>query len=320
MNYSNHNLRSNLQEWKNRLSRATYDQFGNQLKYLLENIEKNIQLKGVIDEACLKRPYANDVLTQFVDQRQDGGDIAFENETHQVAFNYQFLKYFISRIGNYNLHALIFFQRGDFNDTKSEIIENYISPIIYYLHDKLEKSSSTIYLLEKYKKRTEWFTKKELHNLYSTADKSYEQIFEDDLRLFLFDQGIDYPFSTPKSASGRADVVGEIETNDPIVIEIKIFDRNKNYGKDRVKDGFSQIVKYSNDFNKDVGYLVIFNMDEAELNLKFSEGTQIFPPSIKFNNKVFYFIVINLSMTESASKSGVVKEVEITEQELTAKG
>ncbi len=31
--YYNHNLRTQLQEWKNRLYRATYEQFGHQLKY-----------------------------------------------------------------------------------------------------------------------------------------------------------------------------------------------------------------------------------------------------------------------------------------------
>lgn len=33
--YYNHNLRTDLQEWKNRLVRADYNQFGNQLKYFL---------------------------------------------------------------------------------------------------------------------------------------------------------------------------------------------------------------------------------------------------------------------------------------------
>ena len=39
MNYSNHNLRTNLQEWRNRLHRANYEQFGNQIKFLFQNID-----------------------------------------------------------------------------------------------------------------------------------------------------------------------------------------------------------------------------------------------------------------------------------------
>lgn len=320
MNYSNHNLRTDLQEWKNRLYRAPYAQFGNQLKFLINNLEKNSQIIGLIKEATIKHELSEDELSKISKQGRRGvNNLEFESDSHQAAFCYQFLKYIIKEANSYNLHNLMIFSIGNFEETKNKIVEDYLSPIIYYLHDKLDKSNSIIYLLEKYKRRTEWFTKKELFDQYNNAEKNYEQILEDDLRLFLFDQGIDYPFSTPNSASGRADIIGEIETNDPLVVEIKIFDRTKNYGKDRIRDGFSQIVKYANDYNKDVGYLVIYNMEKVEINLKFTESNNIFPPSIKFNNKVFCFIIINSLTQETASKAGTINEIEITENELTKK-
>lgn len=319
MNYSNHNLRTDLQEWKNRLYRSTFNQFGHQLKYLIDNLDNNLQLYGLIREAILKYEYSEEQLKEIIDNRRRAINLNFDSVLHQASFCYQFLKAMVVIAKGYNLQNLIIFQGRDFEETKTTIVENYISPIIYYLHDQLDKSNSIIYLLEKYKRRTEWFTKKDLFNQYTSADKSYEQILEDDLRLFLFDQGVDYPFSTPMSASGRADVVGEIDTDDPLIVEIKIFDREKGYGKERIRDGFSQIVKYCNDYSKDVGYLIIFNMDKAELNLNFSEKNNIFPASIKFNNKVFYFIIINSSCRETASKSGSINEVEITEYELTKK-
>lgn len=37
-------------------------------------------------------------------------------------------------------------------------------------------------------------------------------------------------FSTPRTPSGKADIVEAIETNDLLIIEIKIFDEPKNYG------------------------------------------------------------------------------------------
>lgn len=318
MNYANHNLRTNLQEWKNRLYRSTYEQFGFQLKYLLSNLDNNLQIHALINDSIKEYHFSQEDFNSRISSYRSH-ELTFENETHQSAYCYQFLKYFIEKTGNYNVHNNTFFRGRDFDDTKTKIIEEYISPIIYYLHDKLEKLNSTIYLLEKYKKRTEWFTQNSILSVYKTATKNYEQILEDDLRLFLFDQGIDYPFSTPLSASGRADVIGEIETDDPLIIEIKIFDRTKKYGKDRIKDGFSQIIKYTNDYNKDVGFLVIFNMEEVEINFKFSEQTKVFPPSFQFNNKTYYFIVINCGFTNSASKSGTTQEIEITESELTKK-
>ena len=318
MSYSNHNLRTDLQEWKNRLYRAPYAQFGNQLKYFLDNLNSIPQLKGLIQESTLKHTFSKDEYEEWSNGANYGRstDIVYQSLENQAAVSFQLLNYVVEGSKSYDLHNLIIFQSSGFDKTKNSIIEDYISPIIYFLHEKLDKSNSTIYLLEKYKRRTEWFTKKELFDKYKSAQKGYEQILEDDLRLFLFDQGIDYPFSTPSSASGRADLIGEIETDNPIVIEIKIFDREKGYGKDRIKDGFNQVVQYTNDYNKDVGYLVIFNMDSAELNFNFSGDSRTFPPSVHFNNKTFYFVVINSSISMTASKRGTLQEIEITESEL----
>lgn len=311
--YYNHNLRTNLQEWKNRLSRASWEQFGHQLKYLLQNIEGNKLIKGLIHEAIIEYPYDKTKIGEVVD---DLRDIQFKNQTDHASFCYQLMHFLIESVGHYDFHQLTIFQSGSFEENKEEVISQTITPIFYYLHDKLDKSNSTIYLLEKYKRRTEWFTKLDLLSRYQSATKSYEQILEDDLRMFLFDQGIDYPFSTPKSTSGRADIIGAIDTSDPIVLEIKIVDKKRGYGKGRIKEGFTQILKYANDYNKDIGYLVIYNLDSSEINCNFSEQNDVFPPVFNFNNKTFFFIVINLAQLESASNLGTLQSIEITEADL----
>lgn len=315
MNYANHSLKTDLEKWTERLRRAPFSEFGQQLKYFMNNLDSNIQLHGVLNEVVRKYEYAQEELNRLEKKRDI--DLIFDNQTHQAAFCYQLLLNLIKKEVKFNIHESKFFQTSEFVKTKSNIIESYIMPIVNFLQDKLDKSSSIIYLLEKYKKRTEWFTKKELCDKYRNSSKNFEQIFEDDLRLFLFDQGVDYPFSTPASASGRADIVGEIDTEDPLIIEIKIFDSAKKYGKKRIMDGFSQIVKYVDDYHKNTGYLVIFNLDEAELNFKFSENSNVFPPVIKFKNKLFYVIVINLSLQKPASKIGKLPVIEVTEEELT---
>jgi len=319
MNYSNHNLRTDLQEWKSRLYRSTYQQFGHQLKYFFQNIDGSKQLFGLINEAINKHYLTPEELEDILFKIERGNAINFESENSQAAFCYQFLKHFFNKYDDYELHNYTEFQRGGFEDNKTRIVEDYIAPIVYYLHDRLDKSNAVIFLLEKYKRRTEWFTKDNILLRYQNASKSFENIFEDDLRLFLFDQGIDYPFSTPSSASGRADIVGAIETDDPLIIEIKIIDKERGYGKERIKGGFTQIVKYANDYNKDVAYLVIFNMDNSSINLKLGDSSKTFPTSFHYDNKTFYFIVINCSSSVSASKIGTLKELTITTDELTIK-
>lgn len=315
--YYNHNLRTNLQEWKGRLYKSTYEQFGHQLKYTLQNIEKNKLLFGLITDIVIKYSYTKEQLKEIGDYDYGRPELSFENEVQHASYSYQMLKYYIEECKSYNLHQYMIFHARDFETTKKNIIEELITPIFYYLHDQLDKSSSVIYLLEKYKRRTEWFTYNALLSKYKSASKNYEQIFEDDLRLFLFDQGIDYPFSTPKSTSGRGDIIGSIETNDPLIVEIKILDKEKKYGRQRINDGFSQIIKYANDYNKDVGYLVIFNVDNIEIDFVLNEKNNIFPPMINFNNKTYFLIVINLHNGISASKIGTTEVLIINENELT---
>lgn len=319
MNYANHNLRTNLQEWMSRLSMANHQQFGHQLKYFFQNIDKNNQLLGLINDEKSAFPLIDKQFDEYFEGKYNGKQISYESEVEHAAFCYQILKYYFIKYSKYDIHNSTLFQRRGFEDTKNTFLEEFISPITYYLIDKLDKSNSTIFLLEKYKRRTEWFTKETLLVQYTSAIKNYEKIFEDDLRIFLFDQGIDYPFSTPSSASGRADIVGQIETDDPLIIEIKILDKEKGYGKGRIKEGFAQIVKYANDYNKQIGFLVLFNIDNLVINFKFEDSKRVFPPSLNFDNKTFYFIVINCYTGYKASKSGETKEITITMDELTKK-
>jgi hypothetical protein len=315
--YYNHNLRTSLQEWKGRLCKSTCEQFGHQLKYCLNNVENNKLLFGLINDAATRYPYSKEDLRAMGDSEYGQPELSFNNETQHASYSYQIIKYYIKEYGAYNLHQLAISRARDCEDAGKYIIEELITPLFYYLHDQLDKSNSIIYLLEKYKRRTEWFTCHDLMKKYETANKNYEQIFEDDLRLFLFDQGIDYPFSTPKSISGRGDIIGSIDTEDPLVVEIKILDKEKKYGKNRIRDGFSQIIKYTNDYSKDVGYLVVFNVDSTEIDLVLTENNNIFPPMISFNNKTYFIVMINLYNGVSASKIGATEVLTIKENELT---
>jgi len=314
--YYNKNLTKNLVQLVERLNSASHEQYGNHLKYLLAFIDGSKQLTLLLDEACERHPLKEELLTSVMEQGNYGRvELEFENEVDHASYSYTLLKYVTSNHG-YNLHRMMMFQGQYFENTKERILDELIKPVIYYLGDRLDESSSVIYLLEKYKKRTEWFTKASLMETYSNATKNYEQIFEDDLRMFLFDQGIEYPFSTPKSASGRADVIGDIDTSNPLIVEIKLLDKNRKYGKERIKEGFTQIVKYTNDYNKDVGYLVVFNIDNTEIKFNFKSEGKSFPPRIVFNNKTYYLIVVDMTLI-SASQAGKMNTITIEESELT---
>jgi hypothetical protein len=97
MNYSSHNLRTDLQEWKNRLYRAPSSQFGHQIKYLFNRIEGNIQLAALINDAKLKYPLAQDYLDKNGEQIPNESNIVFESPQHQASFCFQFLCWFFEK-------------------------------------------------------------------------------------------------------------------------------------------------------------------------------------------------------------------------------
>ncbi|WP_147319930.1 hypothetical protein [Chitinophaga silvisoli] len=277
---------------------------------------------SILQTAKDNYPFTEEVVVSYNDHLFDKGrgsigDYTFDNEEQLASALFHLLTYFQQQ--SYDGRTLV--ENLGTGRTYTENIPNfvdlYIDPITNFIHDKLDETSNIIYLLEKYKKRTEWFMYNILLAKYNMVDnKQYEQVFEDDLRLYLFDQGIDYPFSTPKSASGRADIVGQIHTDDPLILEIKIFDTERGYRKNRVIDGFSQVVKYTNDYNKNVGYLVVFNVDNKEIEISTGESDRTFPPRIVLNNKVYYIVFVNLNFDVSASKTGALKVETITIEEL----
>lgn len=95
MNYSNHNLRTDLQEWKNRLYKAPFGQFGHQLKYFLVNLSTNKQLAGILQEISISNQYDIDSLDKILEQISRGADMSFESLEEQAAFCFQFLNYFL---------------------------------------------------------------------------------------------------------------------------------------------------------------------------------------------------------------------------------
>ncbi|RRB06303.1 hypothetical protein [Larkinella rosea] len=315
--YYTHRLRSNLQEWRNRLYKSNYENFGSNLSFFRKRLEETALLKSILANAVTEHHIGVNDLDKMIKSgvKLDEEPYQTTNEARLAAVLYQRLNHwFASSHHHYNLLGY----SNSFDEKLRRFLETEIEPIIKYLQDSLEEVNFTLYLLEKYKARTEWFTRQNLVTKYQTATKSYEEIFEDDLRLFLFDQGVDYPFSTPKSSSGRADIIGNLDTNDPLVLEIKVYDTAKAYRKNRVIDGFGQIVKYANDYNKDVGYLVVFNLDNIEIKIVNAEpnANEAFPNRVMFNDKTYFILFINLNSDRTASKQGKIKVEEIREEEL----
>jgi len=315
--YYNHNLRVKIQEWRNRLYKSTYHQFNNNYRFFFKNIESSTFLSSILKDAVGNSANVSEQISNAKKKLETiyglrASEIVFKNECNQAAFFYLLNQYWLDSNDN-AIELVNNFANGgrEYDDQQEKFITEYIRPITDYLEDVLDDSSSILYLLEKYKIRTENFLKKSLLLKYQQLEKSYEQLLEDDLRLYLFDNGVDNPFSTPKSASGRADIVGMLDTNDPLVLEIKIVDSDKKYGKQRIIDGFNQVIKYTNDYNKNVGYLVTFVLDNIEFQIANGITDTKWPQRIEVSGKMIYLIFINLFDESTASKSKKIEQIDI---------
>jgi hypothetical protein len=178
------------------------------------------------------------------------------------------------------------------------ITDIFVVPIFHFLVDQLYLSSAALYTLLRYKRWAEWFEASRLRELYEDRGNGGEAALDESLRRFLFESGIDYPFSQPTSPRGRADVVAGLETDDPLVPEIKVWDSAKGYKLNRVRDGLRQVMDYATKYGKDRGYLVVFNLDRRPLSFIGPVDHSEWPPHIDRGGRTFFFVDVHIAEQE----------------------
>ena len=178
----------------------------------------------------------------------------------------------------------------------SEFIRHFFVPFHRYIIEKITKIDGLLYMLIRYKGYVEWYKKKEIYELYDGDTTHGEDNLDHNLREFLFLSGMDYPFSTPKSASGRTDILTIIDEK-PIALEIKLF---KGNNKEHIINGFEQTIIYANDYNSEVGYYVIYNVSEKNLTLELESSE--FPLRVHHSGKTIYIILLDIYPHDSASQ------------------
>lgn len=305
--YYTHNLRVKLQNEVNKLYKSPYNHLSDNLRFFLKFISEHSLLRTFLAKAGMGsedlKEQARFIGKNWNRYEDQCNSFQFADNAQRAVFYYELLNGFLEPGKNVNDFLHYISEAEGWEERKFFFVEEFIHSLTNFLEDQLDEGGSVLYLLEKYKLRTENFLGKELRAKYQNASSGYEQVLDDDLRLYLFDQGIDHPFSTPKSASGRADIVCGINTSDPLILEIKVFDLERQYGKDRIRDGFIQALKYARDYNKNVAYVAVFVMDDVEIELTAAEDAKNWPHRISYNNCYFHFVFIYLNQDTTASKS-----------------
>ncbi|WP_149114168.1 hypothetical protein [Limnoglobus roseus] len=191
----------------------------------------------------------------------------------------------------------------------------FVDPLYEYLDEQIDDQRAILSVLRRYKHKCESFQREHLFKLWSDDTGRGEKSLAFHLYEYLHDQGINLTIE-PYSESGMVDMVAAQGTEDPLVADAKIFNPAKGKGKPYICHGFHQIYSYTLDYNEPFGYLVIFKTSPDDL--KFAvEGQEQSVPFLTHNHKTIFLLTIDVyPHTESASKRGYLKSVEITKEDL----
>lgn len=275
---------------------AKEENFYNEVKIFFNFMDNEIILKNIKEEI-------ENIEFDLGKYEKEVGYVRFipfpNNIDKKIAMCYSIMKKFSN--GELNILNTMFMHVGpmsNIDDKTREIAEQYFTPLYEYINEKIEDNNTMLSLLSRYKFKTEWFSQKKLYQKYMDDKKAGETILTLDLQEFLFIEGIDYPFSSPLSPSGRSDMLGMIESNNPLVLEVKIFNTDQGYDKGYLRKGLTQAYRYACDYDKPVGYLLVFNADEKDISFEGNEETK----KVVIGNKTIYIIVVKIYNEVSASK------------------
>lgn len=312
------NLRVQLQERRNRLYRCGRRTYGPELGYLLGFLTGNRYISCLLSELDASTSVDFSQWTKEV-SRYRGIEFP-DTEEGRAKVCLGILNNILNdESGTVWLKwARLFSSESNYDAMLRDITESVVDPLVNFLHDRIDDGGNVLYVIERFKMKVEWFRRKYLYSLYSDNTSVGEASLDAELRAALFDGGVDYPFSQPLSPSGQADIVASLNSNDPLVLEVKVFDPNRSKGTSHLKQGFHQITRYSQDYNQSVGYLVIFNCSDKQLVIMPEESSEPeFPPRIHYVGKTFFVVPIDVHPdVVSASRERLANRVEIAATDL----
>ena len=140
-------------------------------------------------------------------------------------------------------------------------------------------------------------------------------MYDTDLRAFLFQEGIDMPSTQLRSPAGLADVASGLDTGDPFVCEVKLYDGG-SYGVAYVAKGIRQAYRYARDHGLSVGYCVVFNLSEQRLQWPTDGDANGWPPYLDVAGVRTYLVTVAAKPLPSASAELAPQTVVVSRDEL----
>lgn len=307
------NLRYKLQKRVRRLNSSEWQVFHYVLKQFWGFLLDQPIFSGMLQELESEKALVSENVDKIINDKKA---LIFETEKENTIASYLIIKHCIESENDQIETDIAFnYRLGKTQESLNYFYDLFIEPFYEYLDENLDDSGYILYLLLRYKHKSEWFRKEELYNVWSENTQKGEKLLALNFYEYLYDNGIEFHIE-PFSASGEADLVSAQSEPDRLIADAKIFNPKKSKGKTYIIKGFRQIYDYTLDHNQPSGYLVIFKTSEEELKFTFANYSQQ-TPFVQRNSKTIFFIVIDLyQYAKSTSKRGKLKSIEITEDQL----
>jgi len=204
-----------------------------------------------------------------------------------------------------------------FDEAVTVIKDIAIDGLFEYFDEQLDERNAIYGLLGKYKQLVEWFRYNKLRNFAENGNEGRdgEKALAYDVQEYLLDQGVEF-FIEPSTASGEPDLVLRTAEGRYLLIDAKYIKDNHDLKiiKTKIASGFNQVAKYCNDYNEQSGFLVVFNANSIGIGNDFDVVDGF--PFVKIDNKLIYYICIDISNSPSASKIGKAKGLEIYKRDM----
>lgn len=306
-----HSLHRKLQHRTERLKNIDGRFLSSATKQFLFFLENELLLSGIL--ADLEIEIASDKKTKNFHQWEDLTRTGTEKELVKISLiELKNLAYKNYGLDAFSIATNFGCQHSSNSDKAREFIfKELIQPFCDYFTEQIDSQRNVLNLLYRYKHRCEWFQRNRLLQIYNSETKKGEKLLALDLYQYLFDEGINFTIE-PSSIDGAIDLISAQNSEDPLLADAKVFKENKTY----ICKGFGQLYSYTGKYNEPFGYLVIYNVTNKDIAFLFENSSSSIP-FVNYNHKTIFFITIDLHKhSESPSKRGLIKTIEIKEEDL----
>ncbi len=226
-----------------------------------------------------------------------------KTEAGRAAFVWDLLQHISA--SNQPIHQFLFTFSASrtYDEQARDFAEQVAQPLIDYLDEQIAEGSSVLYTLERYVRQIEWFDRDRLHAEFLANSRQGEDVYDRHLREFLFREGFNMPYSQQRSPSGLSDVLSDLESEDSLICELKVYDGD-NRDIAHLASGVTQALQYATDHGKHAGHLVAINLTSRPLLLPSDGPVTAKPPHLDLPGVRVYLIQVRGLPRESASKQG----------------